>query len=119
MNIPQWVTDIFQSVDAKDTAKFASFLTEDSSFIYANFPPINGKPEIEAFVDNFLKSVSSTEHRLENYFTDSGHVVTTGMVTYTRHNGTTYQVKFCNIFEMAGDKIKKYDIFIDSSQLYT
>lgn len=119
MNIPEWVVGLFKAVDSKDTAAFASFLTEDCSFVFGNFPVVTGKDGIRAFVDNFLGSIKNTEHTLENFWSVDGHAIVHGMVSYTRMDGTVYQVKFCNIFELAGGKVRKYDIFIDNSRLYS
>jgi len=119
MNYPKWIDDLFEAIDAKDLDKFASYLTEDSEFIYGNFPAISGKNPTRDFVSNFLGSISRTKHQIENYMESGSKIIINGTVCYTRLDGSLYEVKFCNIFDMSGNFIKKYDIFIDSSNLYS
>jgi limonene-1,2-epoxide hydrolase len=40
------------------------------------------------------------------------------VVTYTRHNGSSLSVPFANVFELKGDKIASYRIYIDNSALF-
>jgi len=39
-------------------------------------------------------------------------------VTYTRHDGSVLTVPFANVFEMRGDKIAAYRIYVDNSLLF-
>lgn len=38
MSVHDWVVDLFKSIDAKDTDKFISFLTQDGEFRFGNGP---------------------------------------------------------------------------------
>jgi limonene-1,2-epoxide hydrolase len=40
-------------------------------------------------------------------------------VTYTRHDGSLISVPFANVFELRGDKITAYRIYIDNSSLFS
>ena len=120
MNNPQWVTDLFASIDAMDSTKFVSFIDDGGTFTFANNPTMNGREAIFAMVDGFFKSIKAIHHtNLQTYITaDGATVFTSGTVDYTRHSGSHLVVNFCNRFNMKGEKIFNYDIFIDNSTLY-
>ena len=49
---------------------------------------------------------------------DDNGVACEGEVTYTRHDGSQITLPFCNIFEIDGDKIEVYRIYIDMAPLF-
>ncbi len=118
MDITLWSEELINSIDSKDATKFANFFAKDGSFIFGNFPAVTGKGNIKDFVNSFFDSVKSLKHNQLGIMQDNNKIVVWGVVTYTRHNGTEYPVKFCNVFDMDGDKIKTYDVYVDNSQLY-
>lgn len=117
MSIPSWITDLFKTIDSRDAVKFADFLTLDGEFIFGNLSPVQGRENIITFLDAFFKSIHSISHRVDNCWAVEDRVIVEGFVTYTRHDGTSLGVKFCDIFTMEGNLIKRFDIFIDNSQL--
>ncbi len=118
MQNPGWVLELFKAIDSMDSKKFASFLTEDCAFTFGNAEPITGRDNIDAAVEGFFASIKAISHNdIETW--ESGDVtISRGIVTYTRHNGTQLTVDYCNIFRMQGSLIKKYNIYVDISQLY-
>jgi len=118
MNKPQWIDELFASIDAKDSDKFLSFLTEDAAFAFANFPPAIGQNAIREFLGNFFNSINGLQHTINQVIISSTSIICKGIVTYTRLNGTELSVKFCNVFDVVVDKVKYYDIYIDASILY-
>ncbi|MBI5325437.1 MAG: nuclear transport factor 2 family protein [Ignavibacteriae bacterium] len=115
---PQWVLDLLKSVDDNDADKFVSFLTDDCEFKFGNADAVVGNANVKAAVEGFFGSIKGLKHTDIETIISGDVVATPGVVTYTRHNGTTLSVNFCNLFRMKGDKIQKYNIYIDISQLY-
>lgn len=109
---------LYKYIDSHNSLGIIEFLTDDAEFLFANMPPAKGKENILAFLENFFKSIKGISHAVEKRFETDGHLISSGHVTYTRHNGTNLSVKFCNIFKMRGQLIEHYDIFIDASTLY-
>lgn len=110
---------LFKAIDASDTSTFLSFLSDDAVFTFGNIPPVTGSDNIGLFLDQFFESIDHTVHSdIKEYSID--HVwFTTGHVEYTRKNGSTLAVPFCNQFEMNGNGlIQYYRIFVDNSELY-
>jgi ketosteroid isomerase-like protein len=113
-----WTPGLFESIDAKDTPRFLSFLTDGAQFRYANNPPAKGKTAIGAAVDGFFASIRASRHDIANTWAPPGHVVCQGDVTYTRHDGSSLTLPFVNVFTMNGDLIQDYLIYIDATPLY-
>lgn len=118
MTTPAWIQTLFQALDAFDANTFASFLTEDAIFVFGNAEPVKGKSTIRDAVASFFASIAAIRHDLTETWTVPGAIICHGVVTYTRHSGTTLQVPFANVFTLEGERIRNYLIYIDNTQLY-
>jgi ketosteroid isomerase-like protein len=118
MNNPNWVTELFDSIDSMDTNKFVSFLAEDATFTFGNSPSAIGKEIVFQVVDGFFKSIKAISHTDIQTFVDGDFVIARGNSTYTRHDASALTVGFCNVFKMQNSLIQDYKIYIDLSQLY-
>ncbi|MGZ5130697.1 MAG: nuclear transport factor 2 family protein [Caldimonas sp.] len=118
MTPTEWTPALFASIDAKDSARFVSFLTEDAQFRFGNAPAAVGRDAIFAAVEGFFASIAACRHNVPNVWAVPGHVICQGEVTYTRHDGSVLTVPFVNVFTMAGERIRDYLIYIDASALY-
>jgi len=118
MELTAFVTEVYQSIDQANANKFASYITPEGSFRFANHPAVAGRKEVEDFVEGFFKSLKSIRHsHLESW--ESGNAIfVNGTVTYTRHNGTILALPFSCTWKMKDQLINEYLIFIDSSDLY-
>jgi len=119
MDLKSFVTEVYQSIDRADATKFASFLTPNGSFRFANHPAVIGNREVEAFVDGFFKSLKAIRHSNLEYWETGSVIFVNGTVTYTRHNDTTLALPFSCTWKMNAQLIDEYLIYIDSSELYT
>lgn len=119
MTTPAWVQTLFQALDAFDTQTFASFLTEDATFVFANLEPVKGKQTIREYVGQFFTSIAAIRHDVIETWTVPDAIIARGIVTYTRHNGTQLKVPFANVFRLRNERIQDYLIYVDNSQLYT
>ncbi len=116
--LPTWVADLFASIDAKDTAAFVAFLTDDCTLQFGNAPLVNGKAAIYATISGFFSAIKSLRHHdLEAWVTPDA-TICSGTVTYTRHDDTTLSVPFANILRGDGTLIHHYAIYINDSALF-
>jgi len=113
-----WTADLYKAIDAKDTKRFLSYLTENAQFRFGNYPPAVGRAAIVAAVDGFFASIHSSHHDILNNWEPAGHLVSQGMVTYTRLDGRKVTVPFVNVFNMQGKLVQDYLIYIDNTPLY-
>lgn len=119
MTSHEWTPALFASIDAKDTARFQTFLTDDARFRFGNLPEAVGRDAIGAAVDGFFASIAACRHDVKNVWAPPGHVICQGEVTYTRHDASRLTVPFVNVFAMDGERIRDYLIYIDASALYS
>jgi len=113
-----WTADLYKAIDAKDTRRFLSYLTDNAQFRFANYPPAVGHAAIGAAVDGFFASIRSSRHDILNNWEPPGHLVSQGVVTYVRLDGGSVTVPFVNIFNMRGNRVQDYLIYIDNTPLY-
>jgi len=114
----EWLNGLLGSVDAKDTPLFLSYLTPDVEFRFGSAPPAMGSEQTGAAVDGFFSSIGGCTHRLNNTWVGDGTIACEGEVTYRRHDESEITLPFVNVFEMAGDLIARYKIYIDIGPLY-
>jgi hypothetical protein len=118
MDTKAFLEKIGKTIDAKDSAGFADFITEDGQFRFANYPSAHGRENIIKAVDDFFKTIKSSQHSITKFWQDDSSIVWQGEVLYTRLDGNKLTLKFVNIFNMSDDKIKDYLIYIDNTPLY-
>lgn len=109
---------LFESIDAKRTGDFLGFLAEDAYFRYGSNPAAVGHAAIRAGVNQFFGSIRSSKHELQRLWETPEGVMCQGNVHYVRLDGTSIVLPFCNIFEMRGDRIARYEIYIDPTPLF-
>jgi uncharacterized protein (TIGR02246 family) len=118
MPTPNWMRELFQTIDTNDPAGFASFLTDDASFVFANAEPVKGKEAVREAVAGFLSSITGLRHEVFDTWERPDAVVCHGQITYTRHDTSQLIVPFANVFKMREGLIWDYLIYVDISELY-
>jgi ketosteroid isomerase-like protein len=113
-----WWERVFAAIDAGNAAGFVDFLTPDAQFRFGNAPVVVGRDAIHAAAAGFFAAIASSRHRMLGRWYGAATAVCEGEVTYTRHDGSTISVPFANVFELRGDKIAAYRIYIDNSSLF-
>lgn len=116
---PAWLKTLFNALDTFDSKTFASFLTDNATFAFANAEPVHGRAVIQEYVAGFFASIKAIRHELIDCWVTPDAVISRGIVTYTRHSGSQLQVPFANVFNMRNERIQDYLIYVDNSQLYT
>jgi hypothetical protein len=113
-----FIPNVFRNVDKNDSRAFVEAMTEDGAFRFANNPAVEGRENIFQFLEGFFGSIKGLKHtNLEYWYQDDNWFVT-GDVTYIRHDESTLEAKFANVFKMKGDLIDQYLVYVDASELY-
>jgi len=114
-----WWESVFAVIDAGDAAGFVGFLTPDAQFRFGNAPVVVGREAIHSAAAGFFSAIAFSRHRLLRTWNGAGTAVCEGEVAYTRHDGSVISVPFVNVFELRGDMIAVYRIYIDNSSLFS
>ena len=109
---------LFAAIDAKDTDAFLGFIRDDGVFRFGSMPGVQGHTAIREAVDGFFSSIAGSQHTIEQSLGTDGTLVCEGQVTYRRHDGSELTLPFANIFDLDGDLISTYKIYIDIGPLY-
>jgi len=118
MIIPQWILDLFQAIDRRNSDKFAGFLTDNATFKFGNAEAVEGKVAVKEAVGAFFESIKALDHKLIEAWEFDDTVICRGEATYTRHDGSKLTVPFANIFKMKSKLVDQYLIYVDVSMLY-
>ncbi|UCF19825.1 MAG: nuclear transport factor 2 family protein [Gemmatimonadota bacterium] len=112
-----WLRELLAAIDAKDPDGFVSFLTDEAIFRYGSQEPVRGKPAVREYVAGFFGMVEALQHSVLRTWNGKDSLVCQGEVTYTKHGGEKVTVPFTNIFDLEGDKVRDYLIYVDPSPL--
>ncbi len=109
---------LFAAIDSKDAGAFVSALTTDAVFRFGSAPEVVGRDAIAAAVGGFFDTIAGLSHAVHKVLWNGETQVCEGEVTYERHDGSTLNVPFVDVFEYEGDLISQYKIYIDIGELY-
>ena len=87
-------------------------------FRFGSAPPVQGRSAICEAVNGFYATISGLSHELINILAAGSILVCEGEVTYTRYDDSTITLPFTNVFELDGQQIARYKIYIDIAPLY-
>jgi ketosteroid isomerase-like protein len=109
---------LFAAIDAKDTEAFLGFLTDDAVFRFGSAPEAIGQNAIRDGVNGFFTTIAGSTHAIGNVIESGSTLVCEAEVTYQRHDGSELTLPFTNVFELSGELISHYKIYIDIAPLY-
>jgi len=110
---------LLTAIDSMDADAFVSFLAEDARFRFGSAPAITGREGIAVGVSAFFDTIAACQHQVAMTLLDGNTLVVEGEVTYQRHDDRQITLPFANVFELAGELIRDYKIYIDIAPLYT
>jgi limonene-1,2-epoxide hydrolase len=113
----QTLDQLFAAIDARDADRFAAFLTEDGRFVYGSNPAVEGRAAVRDFVAGFFGQLKALRHSVEKVWEHPGELVMRGRVSYTLPDDRVVTVPFVNVFTLAGEKIRAYEVFVDPTPL--
>ena len=109
---------VFAAIDRQDTAAFVGFLSDDAVFRFGSAPPVQGRDAVAAAVDGFFGTIAGLSHAIAKVVTDGSTQFVEGEVTYTRLDGTEISLPFTDVFEVDGELIAHYKIYMDITPVY-
>lgn len=112
------LADLFAAIDAMDTPGFLAMLTPSAVFRFGSSPAVHGKDAIGSAVDQFFATIAGIRHDVARQIDDGPILACEGAVTYTRHDATEITLPFANVFELDGDLICGYRVYVDIGPLY-
>ena len=109
---------VFDAIDRKDTQQFIAYLAPDAVFRFGSAAPVQGRDEIAGAVDAFFSSIAGCRHVLHDTWQGDNSFACEGEVTYRRHDNSEITLPFVDVFDLRGDLISGYRIYIDIAPLF-
>jgi len=114
----KFLEQLFAAVDSMAPDQFAGFLTDNAVFRFGLAPPVKGKVAIKDAVTAFFGSIAGCKHRLKTSWSGPDSIACEGEVCYTRKDGSEIVLPFADVFELQGNLISAYRIYIDITPLF-
>lgn len=118
MQAPDRMRELYRTIDRMDARGMAEFFTEDASFRFANNEPVVGREGIAGLAGAIFSSVRGIAHEILNLWEVPGALLSEGLVTYTRHDGSEIRLPFVTVSEIVEGKIRDYRVYIDATPLH-
>lgn len=120
MDIPAWVRQLFQAIDARDASAFSAFLAEDGVFRYGSQPAVAGRHAVREHVAAFFSGMEGLSHELTGFWWGrSGETCfVQGVVTYQLADAARVTLPFLNLFHMRDAAIVDYLVYTDPTPLF-
>ena len=109
---------LFAAIDRKDANRFVEYLTDDAVFRFGSAPAVQGRAAIEQAVSGFFSTIDGCRHKLTASWTGPETFACEGEVTYRRHDGSEITLPFADVFDLRGEMICGYRIYIDIAPLF-
>ena len=109
---------LFAAIDAQDGTAFVGYLTDDAVFRFGSAEPVQGRAAAQVAVESFFGTIAGLSHAIHKTLRDGDTLVCEGVVTYTRHDGSSIAIPFADVFEYRDGLIAEYKIYIDIAPLY-
>lgn len=118
-----WVTQLFASIDAKDTDAFVANFADDAVFRFGNAEAARGRAAIRETLAGFFGAIGGLSHVVTGIWRgewERGPVLSIETaVTYTRADGSkTPTLPATSTLRMQGELIQDYRIFVDATPLF-
>lgn len=117
VEVPAFVRDFFDKVDAMDCEGMGAMLDEQASFRMGNGPELLGRERIVESSRGISSMMTAMQHDYVGVRTDGEATFVECFVHYELPNGATYLLPFLTVFEQKGDKISSVKVFGDMSPL--
>lgn len=111
------VESVFGAVDAMDTAKVLSFLTNECEFRAGSGPSAVGAAAIRDALNGFFSGLTAVRHEALEIWEHPGAVIIQGEAAYTRTDRRVIKIPFVDVWRIPDDKIHSYLIYADFGPL--
>lgn len=109
----------YTEVDANDPEVFARRFAADGEFAFNDEAPVTGPEAIAGFVGAWKGNFRSVTHELTGLTVDDEQhrVGVEIVVLYVFPDGREISVKGCSFLDFAGESIRSWRVYVDTSRL--
>lgn len=115
MDRDAWVREMFRALDEGSVPALFPYLHDDVVWRFASYPPGRGKESFAAGWAAMSERVKRLEHAVHRVWSEGESIFCHGEVSYHLVDAATVTVPFANVFQLRGDRISEYLIYVDAS----
>lgn len=116
----KWYEEYYDAVDGMRADEFLNWLTDDASIQYGNNPPVVGKDNIRNLVTYAWDQMEVLKHNFINiYEANNNKTIFDVELHHVMKDGRVIDIPCCTILERRGEKICKFQSFVDTTPLFT
>lgn len=112
------VEKLFDAVHRNDFQSYAKCFTEDAEYKVANFPPVYGPKDIEAFGARITPMFERVLHDVKDSWQVGDLFISQLEVAYHRKDGKVVKVPCLDFIRIENGKVKSLHAYIDATPAF-
>ncbi len=101
--------------ESNQPEEYIKFFTDDAIYQVGNSQPVIGGTGILQLLPAILQKIDHVNHNIKHLWEVGDTVICEAEVIYTRKDGKVLSVPNLNLIHFTGNKIDRYQAFIDAS----
>lgn len=120
INYAAFIKKLLAEVESNNLDKYLSFFTDDAEYKIGNAEPLIGHQGIGELASSVSQTIQSVTHDIKNIWQVEDNIaVCQADVIYNRKDGKVFKLPNITILRFRGEKIHKYQAFIDASPVFS
>jgi len=112
------IEQLFDAVHRNDVQTYVKCFSEDAEYKIANFPPVYGRKEIEAFGARITPMFEHVLHDVKNTWQVGNTSVSELDVVYHRKDGKVVRVPCLDVIRIENGLVKSLHAYLDASPAF-
>jgi ketosteroid isomerase-like protein len=109
---------LFDAVHRNDVPAYVKCFTEDAEYKIANFPPVYGQKDIEAFGARITPMFERVLHEVKHTWQVGDTFVSELDVVYHKKDGKIVKVPCLDVIRVEGGKVKSLHAYLDANPAF-
>ena len=112
------VEKLFDAVHRNDVQTYVKCFTEDAEYKIANFPPVYGHKDIEAFGARITPMFERVLHEVKHTWQTGNLCVSELDIAYHRKDGQVVKVPCLDVIRIENNLVKSLHAYLDASPAF-
>ncbi|MGW4525484.1 nuclear transport factor 2 family protein [Amycolatopsis sp. NPDC004378] len=113
MSHEELVRALCAAVDAGDAESFASWFTDDATYVFGNNPPLTGRAAITAATAGAAGALPWVRHVVDQVAAVGDQLFCRFTVETAAPDGTPLALPCVTVIRLAGDRVRDYRVHMD------
>jgi len=112
------INRLFDAVHRNDVASYVKCFAEDAEYKIANFPPVYGRKDIEAFGAKITPMFEKVLHEVKQSWQVGNTCINVLDVVYHKKDGKVVKVPCLDVIKVENGLVKSFQAYLDATPAF-